>query len=54
MIREVKVEGLLDVAKMKSGDWYRVLLENKVIMEVKADGKRLFKPCRAELKKSRS
>ena len=37
LIREVKVEGLLDVAKMKSGDWYKVLLENKVTMQFKAD-----------------
>ena len=49
MIREVKEEGLLNITKMKSGEWYRVLLENKIIMESEADGPRKLKPCRAEL-----
>ena len=51
LIREVKNEGLLNVEKMKSGQWYKVLVENKITMEVGDDGKRKLKPCRTELNK---
>ena len=33
---------------MKSGQWYKVLVENKITMEVGDDGKRRLKPCRSE------
>ena len=49
LIREVKEEGLLNLSNMKSGEWYRVLLENKILMKLEDDGKRSLKPCRAEV-----
>ena len=47
-IREVKEEGLLNLAKMTSGSWYKVLLENNVIMETATE--RILKPCKAEIR----
>ena len=49
LMREVKDEKLLNLSKMKTGTWYKVLLENKVIMEATEDGVRKLIPCRAEL-----
>ena len=49
LIRDVQNEGLLNVEKMKSGQWYKVLVENKITMEVADDGRRRLKPCRTEL-----
>ena len=37
LIREVKDEGLLN---MRSGMWYKVLVENKVTMQTEANGTR--------------
>ena len=48
LIREVKEEGALNLAHMKSGDWYRVLIENKVTMETDAEGRRILKPSKVE------
>ena len=48
-IKEVKLEGLLNVKTMTSGMWYRVLLENHVTHEVVNSSMRL-KPCKAEIK----
>ena len=50
LIREVKEEGLLNLSTMKSGIWYRVLVENKVTMQSEPDGRRAMKPCRIEIK----
>ena len=50
LIREVKEEGLLNISTMKSGMWYRVLVENRVTMMRRADGTRTLKACRAESK----
>ena len=47
-IREVKEEGLLNLSKMKTGTWYKVLLEDKVLMDIDESGRRMLKPCRAE------
>ena len=33
LIREVKDEGLLNLSSLKSGDWYKVLMENRITME---------------------
>ena len=49
LIQEVKEEGLLNLANMKSGTWYKVLMENKILMQTDVDGTRNLKPCRAEL-----
>ena len=48
LIREVKEEGVLNLSHMKSGDWYRVLIENKVTMETDMEGKRILKPSKVE------
>ena len=50
LIREVKEEGLLNLSNMKSGIWYKVLVENKVTMQPEPDGRRALKPCRIEMK----
>ena len=50
LIREVKEEGLLNISTMKSGKWYRVLVENRVTMVQGPDGVRTLKPCRSESK----
>ena len=49
LIREVNDEGLLNLANMRSGMWYKVLVENKVTMHTLQDGTRALKPCRAEI-----
>ena len=48
-IRKVKTEGLLNMANMTSGQWYKVLLENNITMQEDENGRRSLKPCRAEL-----
>ena len=48
LIREVKEEGLLNLSHMKSGTWYKVLIENKVTMQTEANGRRALKLCRVE------
>ena len=48
LIREVKEEGVLNLSHMKSGDWYRVLIENKVTMETDMEGRRVLKPSKVE------
>ena len=50
LIKEVKDEGLLNLSHMKTGTWYRVLLEDKVIMQTDLNGRRSLIPCRAEVK----
>ena len=50
LIKEVKDEGLLNLSNMKTGTWYRVLLEDKVTMQTDLNGRRSLIPCRAELK----
>jgi hypothetical protein len=47
-IKEVKSEGLLNVWKMSSGDWYRLLLENNVTMNT-GNGN-VLKPCKTEVR----
>ena len=47
-IKLVKEEGLLNICKMSSGTWYRVLLENNITM-VSETNSMIVKPCRAEL-----
>ena len=47
-IKKVKAGGLLNIAKMTSGQWYRVLLESNVTMI--SDTNQTFKPCRTESK----
>ena len=37
-IRQVKAEGLLNLSKLTSGQWYRVFLENNVTMETDDHG----------------
>ena len=49
-IRSVRDEGLLNPATLRLGQWYRVLLENVVTMEVDTDGFRFEKRCRIESK----
>ena len=49
-IRKVKTEGLLNIANMTSGQWYKVLLENNITMQEDENGRRSLKPCRAELR----
>ena len=39
--------GLLNISKMSSGDWYKVLVENNLTMVSAKD--RTLKPCKAEL-----
>ena len=50
LIREVKDEGLLNLSNMKSGTWYKVLIENKVTMQTEANGTRILKACRTEVR----
>ena len=50
LIREVMEEGLLNISNMKSGTWYKVLVENKVTMQTEVNGTRALKPCRIEVK----
>ena len=45
-IRMDKEQGLLNVAKLSSGNWYKVLLENNVTMN--SPDERTLKPCRSE------
>ena len=47
-IRQVKAEGLLNLSKLTSGQWYRVFLENSVTMETDDHGHSEMKTCRAE------
>ena len=46
----MKEEGLLNISHMKSGTWYKVLLENKVTMQSEANGTRTLKPCKVEIR----
>ena len=50
LIREVNEEGVLNMSNMKSGDWYRVLIESKVTMQIDTEGRRVLKPCNDESK----
>ena len=47
-IRSVKNEGLLRIATLSIGLWYKVLLENFVTMETDADGFTFKKRCKVE------
>ena len=47
--REVKEEGLLNVTKISSTTWYKVLLENNVTHRVDANGVTELIPSQAEL-----
>ena len=49
VIKDMKEQGTLNISKMSSKDWYRVLLEDNITMETDADGNRSFIKCRAEL-----
>lgn len=49
VIREVKEEGLLNLSSMKSGTWYKVILENKVLMQIDENGRSKLRPCRTEV-----
>ena len=50
LIKEVKEEGLLNLSHMKSGTWYKVLLENKITMQSEPNGTRSMKPCKVEVR----
>ena len=41
-IKKVKEEGLLNIATMSSGAWYRVLLENNITMHMDENNVRVF------------
>ena len=47
-IKQVKDEGLLNIATLSSGQWYRVLIENNITMVTNDDGRRSLKLCRTE------
>ena len=49
-IKVVKEEGRLNIFRLSSGDWYRVLLENNITMTVDESGRRILKPCKVEMK----
>ena len=48
-IKRVKAEGLLNIANMSSGQWYKAFLENNITMEEDENGKRSTKNCKVEL-----
>ena len=48
-IKRVKEEGLLNIGKMTTGQWYRALLENNITMQVDADGRSSLRPCKVEI-----
>ena len=48
-IRRVKAEGLMNMSKLTSGQWYKLFLENNVTMQHDSNDQRSLKPCRAEL-----
>ena len=48
-IRKVREQGTLNISKMSSKEWYRVLLEDNLTMETKENGQRTYIRCRAEV-----
>ena len=48
-IRQVKEEGLLRVATLSIGSWYKVLIENNITMTSNNDVTSSLKPCKAEV-----
>ena len=49
IIRHVKDEGLLNMSRMITGEYYRALLENNITMPFDDNGRSSLKPCKAEL-----
>ena len=49
-IKNVKAQGTLNISRMSSKEWYRVLLEDNLTMELDGQGQRHYKKCRAEVK----
>ena len=47
-ILKIKDGGLLNLAKMSSGEWYRAMLEINVTMD--SDTEQIYKPCRTEIR----
>ena len=49
VIKNMKEQGTLNISKMSSKDWYRVLLEDNITMETKQDGHSSLIKCRVKL-----
>ena len=53
-MKRVKEQGLLNIGKMTTGQWYRALLENNITMQVDADGRSSLRPCKVEIANPRA
>ena len=49
VIKDLKMQGTLNISKMSSKDWYRHLIEEHVTMETNQEGRKSYIKCRVEL-----